>query len=133
MKTQIVTDIYGKEVVIALDTKKVVDFNNKDKEIAYSAKIVEDGQVTKFWADFKEEGIIADTETKLSAFGNVVALSYANAVGFNQPENDPEKKLWKEYIAYVDENKDEFFTKSGDWKKRIKADLKQGLSIIEVK
>ena len=133
MKTQIVTDIYGKEVVIALDTKKVVDFNNKNKEITYSAKIVEDGQVTKFWADFKEEGIIADTETKLSAFGNVAALAYANAVGFNQPENDPEKKLWKEYIAYVDENKDEFFTKSGDWKKRIKADLKQGLSIIEVK
>lgn len=133
MKTQVVTDIYRKKVVIALDTKKVVDFNNKDKEISYSAKIVEDGQVTKFWADFKEEGIITDTETKISAFGNVVALAYANAVGFNQPENDPEKKLWKEYIAYVDKNKDEFFTKFGDWKKRIKADLKQGLSIIEVK
>lgn len=131
MKTQQVTDIYGKDVEIAFDTKKVYLFNNKLKEITYSAQVVENGELTQFWTDFKEEGIVTDIETKIKTFGNVVAYSYAVAVDFDSDSNDPDKMIWKEVVEYVEKNQSEFFTKTGDWKKQISANAQKG--IIEIK
>lgn len=131
MKTQTVTDVYDREVEIAVNTKKVYLFNNKIKEITYSAQIVENGELTQFWTDFKEEGVVTDIETKIKAYGNVVAFLYAQKVGFDSETNDPDKKIWKEVVKYVEENQSEFFTKAGDWKKRICANPKKG--IIEIK
>lgn len=119
MKTQKIIDIYGRKIEIAVDTKKVHIFDNTKKEIQYNAQIVENGEKVRFWTDFIEKGTLTDTEEKMNSFGNPIAFEYLKIVEFDAVKNDPEKKIWKSLIEKVNNNQSEFFTKSGNWKKRL--------------
>lgn len=126
-----VTDIYGMKVEIAIDTKKVYTFNNKAKVINYTAQTVKDGKIENNWIEFKEEGVVTDLETKINSYGNIAALTYALAVSYDKTKNDPENKIWDRFVQYVKENQEEFFTKTGDWKKRISVNTRN--NIVELK
>lgn len=128
LNTMKVVNIYGQEVEILVDSKKVYDFNNKKKEVTYNAKSVKNGEVTQFWETYIEEGVVTDLETKVKAFGNPFALLYAVAVDFNRSKNDPDDEIWNAMFSRLQANEKHFFTKEGDWKQRISAD-KQGLII----
>jgi hypothetical protein len=112
-----VTSICGEEVIVDESTKKLYDFNNKRKEITYTAKRLDDGM---FWVCYTERGTINDIELKLRSWNNLILLAYARLVGFKASENDPDKKIWKAIIKHVKDNEEKFFTKTGDFRKSVK-------------
>lgn len=130
MKTIKVTDVYGREVVVNTENQTITDFNNKNNEITYNAQIVEDGKMTSFWTDYKVAGKVDDIELKLRASSNIVRPIYAALVEFDAKKNDPDGKIWSKVVEYVKENQGEFFTKNGDWKKRVVVDAKN--QIIDI-
>jgi hypothetical protein len=112
-----VTSICGEEVFIDESTRKLYDFNNKRKEVTYSAQRLDDGM---FWTCYTQKGTINDIELKLRSWNNLILLAYARLVGFKASENDPDKKIWKAIIKHVKDNEEKFFTKTGDFRKSVK-------------
>lgn len=118
-------DTYGVTRYFAEGTRKIYNFNNSKKKITYNAMcltILDDSKVENpFYSDYIEEGTVDNIEDKLEAWNNPVRLMYALWVNFNQTRNDPDKKLWNKVIEYIKNHEEEFFTKKGDWKQRIRA------------
>ncbi len=112
-----VTSICGEEVIVNESTRKLYDFNNKTKTITYSAQRLDDGM---FWVCYTERGTINDIELKLRTWNNLVLLAYARFVGFKASENDPDKKIWRAVVEHVKENKEKYFTKTGDFRRFVK-------------
>ena len=62
---------------------------------------------------------------------NVVRNQYNKAVDYDADKNDPERTLWKKIVDYVKENESAFFTKKGDWKKKIDITEKDIMASME--
>lgn len=112
-----VMSICGEEVFIDESTRKLYDFNNKRKEVTYSAQRLDDG---RFWTCYTEKGTINDIELKLRTWNNLILFAYAHYVDFNANENDPDKKIWHAVVEHVKENEEKFFTKTGDFRRFVK-------------
>lgn len=112
-----VTSICGEEVIVNESTRKLYDFNNKTKTITYSAQRLDDGM---FWTCYTEKGVINDIEMKLKTWNNLILFAYARLVGFKASENDPDKKIWRAVVEHVKENKEKYFTKTGDFRRFVK-------------
>jgi hypothetical protein len=112
-----VTSICGEEVFIDESTRKLYDFNNKRKEVTYSARRLNDGM---FWVCYTEKGTINDIELKLATWNNLILFAYAHYVDFKASENDPDKKIWNAVVKYVKDNEEKYFTKTGDFRRSVK-------------
>lgn len=110
-----VTDEFGREVVIDDENKKLYTYNNAKKEITYNVEIIEEGKRTGFFTNYTETGIVDDIEQRLRKWNNAVLLAYSSDVGFNATKNDPDKKIWKDYVKRATENQDKIFDKNGDF------------------
>lgn len=119
MKPIEVKDVFGEEVTVNDETKKLTYYNNKDKIIRYNAQLIENGELTGFWREFEVVGTIDNIEEKLEMFGNPVKHYYAEAMNFDAKKNDPEGKIWNSFVEAVKENESHFFTKKGDWRKYV--------------
>ena len=62
---------------------------------------------------------------------NIVRNQYNKAVDYDADKNDPERTLWKKIVDYVKENESAFFTKKGDWKKKIDITEKDIMAAME--
>lgn len=114
-----VVDEFGREVEIEESTRKLYSYNNKKREITYSAQIVENGELTGFWTNYKENGTVDSIEERLKTWNNKILLLYASSVGFKATENDPNKEKYNKIVEYVKVNADKFFTKTGDFRKKF--------------
>lgn len=114
-----VTDIYGAEVQVDEDTRKMFEYNNQKGEIKYNAQVVENGEHINAWADYIDHGRVDDLEAKLRVWNSKLALIYANQIGFNKNQNDPDGEIWRSFVEYVKANEEKFFTKTGDYRKRF--------------
>ncbi len=110
-----IVDVYGEKQLIDESTRKIVNFNNSERKIRYSARVVEDGELTVFWKDYFEEGTVDELEPKLRVWNNTVLSSYAEHVGYNSVDNDPDDKIWSELVKHVKEHESEYFDENGDW------------------
>lgn len=97
--------------------KKLYSYNNDLKKITYNAEIVENEKPSGFWTDYEESGVVEDIEERLQTWNNRVKLEYAAEVKFNAPKNDPDGEMWEKFVKYVKDHENDFFTKSGDFKK----------------
>lgn len=113
----------GETVVIAADTQMLWRFNNKEKKVYYSAKIIKNGQRTTETIEWEERKTLEDTEEKLNSKRNPVKTVYENMVRLNRSKHDPNGEIWAKIVAFVKENEPDFFTKTGDFRKHIKKDV----------
>lgn len=120
-----VTNVYGEEVVIDYDDKKLYTFSNKDKKVNYTAPIYENGKKTIFFTNFIETGTVDDIECKLNVWNSKFKLLYLKEVGFDIEKNDANKLIWKKFVDFVKENEDRFFTKKGDFRKKFLISLEE--------
>lgn len=120
-----VRNVYGEEVVIDYDDKKLYTFSNKDKKINYTAPIYENGKKTIFFTNFIETGTVDDIESKLNVWNSRFNLLYLKKIGFNIEKNDPNRLVWKKLIDFVKKNEDKFFTKKGDIRKKFLISLEE--------
>lgn len=120
-----VTNVYGEEVVIDYDSKKLYTFSNKDKKVNYTVPIYENGEKTMFFTNFIETGTIDNVEDKLNIWNNRLKLLYLKKIGFDPEKNDPDKIIWKKFIDFVKENENRFFTKKGDIRKKFLISLEE--------
>lgn len=116
-----VTNIYGHNFTIDETTQKLLSYNNDKKVVVYNAEIVEDGKNSGFYTDYIENGSIENIEERMRAWNNPIKLAYAVIVDFNASKNDKDRQIWKACVEYVKNHESDFFTKSGNWKKRIRA------------
>lgn len=114
-----VIDVYGREVWVNDEKRKLYSFSNKKNRIRWNVPIVEDGKETDFWTDYEEPGRVEDVRLKLSTWNNKILLAYANAVKFNASKNDPENKKFEKMVEYVENHQNVFFTKTGDFRKKL--------------
>lgn len=120
-------DEYGVDYIVADNTKEVYDFNNTVKKIKYSASALLMKDIDRQDAFYKTsciyevDGIVDDIEEKLNSWNNPIKFIYASLVGFNSSKNDPDSRIWETCIEYAKNHQDDFFTKTGDWKKRVEA------------
>lgn len=118
MKVKKIVDVYGRELEIDEDTRKVIDFSNKNRKVTYNAQIVEENSDgSKFWADYIEEGVVDDIETKVGIWNSKLELIYAKIVRFKANSNDPNGVKFKAFCDYIKNNQDKFFDKYGDYRK----------------
>lgn len=116
-----VTNVYGRNHTIDETTQKLLSYNNDKKVVVYNAEIIDDGKNSGFYTDYIESGIIEDIEQRMSAWNNPIKLAYALMVDFNAGKNDKDGRIWKACVEYVKNHESDFFTKSGNWKQRIRA------------
>lgn len=126
-----VIDVYGREVEIRENLRKLYSYNNMAGEITYNAPIVEDGELTGFWTEYKESGTIDSAEERLKVWNNKVLLLYAASVGFKASENDPDRKKYNKIVEYVKNNQEMFFTKTGDFRKKFLVSDKDILDLLK--
>ena len=113
-----VNDIYSEEERdVYYNYKRIMSYDNSKKRIIYNAPEVSDR--FEFYTDFVEEGVVDDVETKLKTWDNPIKCVYAARVGYRASYNDPDKKLWKEFVEYAKNNQDKLFTKNGNWRKNV--------------
>lgn len=118
-----VKDIHSNgEFEILVGTAKLRNYNNDKNVITMTAKLVDSND----WVDFKKEGRVVDAEEKLSVWNNPVLFMYAKAVKYDAITNDPNKKIWKNVVKIVKDNSQKYFTKSGNWRKVIGANVLKG-------
>lgn len=123
---QTVTDVNGDKVVVKQKDAIIYDYDNRHKQITYSAEKIEHGEKTGFWTEYKVPGTVDSIEDRLKTWNNPAKLAYAKAVGFNASANDPDRKLWRKVVDYVTENQTTFFDKYGDWKKVVGFNVDNG-------
>ena len=116
-----VTNIYGQKLTIDETTQKLYSYNNDKKVVVYNAEVIDNGENSGFYTDYIENGIVENIEERMSAWNNPIKLIYAVIVDFNASKNDKDRRIWKACVEYVKNHESDFFTKSGNWKKRIKA------------
>lgn len=121
LKPKKIIDVYDREMTINESNQKLHAFNNEKNEIIYTAQIIENGELTQFWTDYKENGTIDSIEQKMNFWGNPLKAHYATMVDYDSTKNDPDKRLWKEIIKFVEENQEKYFDEFGDWKEKIVA------------
>lgn len=115
MKIKKVISVYGnKERLVDESRRELYTYSNKDKKAHYTAPDAEDD---RFHVEYVEDAIIDDIDERLLTWNNVVGIRYAQAVGFNASDNDPDRKIWARYVEYVKANPNQFFDKHGDWLK----------------
>ena len=132
MKAKEVIDTYGRKCQIDENTKKMQCYNNKKKKIIYNAEIIEGEKNSGFWTTYEEPGTVDDIAERLRTWNNAILYIYAESVGFNAPENDPDGKKWQKVVDFVKEHKNEIFTKSGDFRKKYLIDLNDIKKIITI-
>lgn len=120
-----VTNVYGEEVVVDHDAKKLYAFSNKDKKVNYTVPIYENGKKTMFFTNFVETGTIDSIEDKLNVWNSRLKLLYLKKIGFDPENNDPDGTVWKKFVDFVKENEDRFFTKKGDFRKKFLISLRE--------
>lgn len=99
------------------DSKKLYNYNNKLKKISYNAKIVKNGKPSGSWTNYEEDGVVEDIEERLQTWNNRVKLEYSAKVKFNAPKNNPDGKIWGEFLKYVSSHENYFFDEYGDFRK----------------
>lgn len=109
----------GKFFDVDIDQKKVYRFNNRQRLVVYNAPVIEDGKYTGFFVDFMEKGTVTNTEEKIKSFstGNYLMLLFSMYLA-----NGGKKFTHQDFlkmVKYVDLNSGKFFTKSGDWRRRV--------------
>ena len=130
MNIESVKDVYGRNLEIDAETRKLYSFSNKDEKIVYNAEIVENGKKTGFYTDYAVSGKVESIEEKLKQWNNALLYCYASAVNFRASENDPDKEIYSKFVKFVKENEDAFFTKTGDFRKKFLIDEKTIKSAI---
>lgn len=132
MKIINIVDEFGRTFQINEETKKIYNYSNAKKRIKYSAEIVENGKPSGFWAYYEEPGTVDDIADRLKTWNNAILLIYSESVGFNAPENDPDRQKWEKVVDFVKAHENEIFTKTGDFRKKHLIDLKKIRKIIDV-
>lgn len=123
---------YEKKEYFLVDesTRKVYNYNNKNKIIKYFACAIHCEDVNRekpfksVECDYIVNDVLTDIDERINSWNNPVKFFYAYQVGFDAPKNDPDKKIYKIISDYVKTHQEEFFTKSGDWRQRIGAGRK---------
>lgn len=105
--------------MIDTDRQSVDSYNNAKKMIRYNAKIVDPDCDIDFYTDYREEGIVTDLETRIDIFGSRLMETYARSVEYNASKNDPDKKMWKSFVKFVEENESKFFDENGDYREKF--------------
>lgn len=126
-----VTNVYGEEVTIDYDSKKLYSFSNKDRKITYTAPIYENGEKTMFFTNFIEKGTVDSIEDKMKVWNSKLLLVYAKTIGFDWQKNDSDRAIWKRFVDHVTENEDKFFTKKGDYRKKFLVCLDEIQNLIK--
>jgi hypothetical protein len=132
MKIKKIKDIYERELLIDEDTKKLYQFDNKNKKLYYNARIVENGKPSIFYTDYIETGTCDNLEEKLYANGNTFLINYAILMNFNSEKNDPDQKKWNKIVEYVKNNEKYIFDKNGDFNKNFKLPKRKIQKILEM-
>ena len=130
-KMKEVRNIWGEKVTIDELNQKLHSYRNAAGGIRYNAEILIDGKPTGFYTDYIELGTVNDIEERLTILDNIVHNQYNKAVDYDADKNDPERTLWKKIVDYVKENESAFFTKKGDWKKKIDITEKDIMAAME--
>lgn len=112
-----VINVYGEEKIIDTDGQKVCAYNNKEGWVEYNAKVVDDTTDIQFYTDYRDEGTLDNIELKIRVFGSRLMSMYARTVGYNATDNDPDKKIWNQFVDYVKRNENKFFDEYGDYRK----------------
>lgn len=123
-----VADVYsGKELNVNASRKKLHTYSGKNHTVNYCAPIVENGEETMFWAEYKEQNAPLPTvEERLKSFGNALYISFCLAV-----DSDPDGSIWRGFVDFVRLNEDEFFNKDGDFRKRFRISPEEGMRIAK--
>lgn len=112
----------GKAVKVDLDNSQIRSYSNKNNEAIYSTVDIDNGQEVDVIVNKRVDEI----EERLSTWNNPVKFVYAvNLIDFDQTKNDPELQIWHKVVNYVSAHQSDFFTKDGDWKKRVRANTKK--------
>lgn len=114
-----VVNIYGEKVMIDTDGQKVYSYNNAKKVIRYVAKRVDSDCDFDSYTDYREEGVVTDLETRIRIFGSRLIETYARSVGYNASDNDPDRKIWKSFVKFVEKNESKFFDENGDYRDKF--------------
>lgn len=122
IKVKTVINEFGQTCQIIEETRRLYCYNNKAKKITYNAEIIENGKPSGFWTNYEEAGTVDDISERLQTWNNTIRFTYAKAVGFNSPKNDPDGEKWKKVIEYVKNHENEIFTKTGDFRKKMLID-----------
>ncbi len=116
---QTVTNVFGEEVTVDYGNKKIYSYSNKDGVITYNARIIENGEPTEFFTDFKETGTVDDIEQRLSTWNNVVKIAYAISVNYEASINDPNKEIWRSLVELIKQHPSYCFDEYGDFLKNF--------------
>lgn len=124
----------GLKARVDTDTAKVYDYNNKEGWVEYNARCInEDNKPKDTWINYRVAGQLTTVEDRLNTWSNV----FKTLIGFKMNELNysqaVKKQTRKEVIKWVKSHEDEVFTKSGDFKKRLKKVANQCIKDIGLK
>lgn len=114
-----VVDEFGKNRRVNMNTAKIRSYDNVKKKIVYNGQTDDD-----YWVDFVTDGVVDDIEERLNTWNNTVKLIYAEKVKFDAKKYDPDNEIWNDVVEKVKENEEQFFTKTGNWRKQISPKMK---------
>ena len=125
-----VKDTTNREVVVDYGDRKLMDYSNADEIITYNAEIVENGNPTGFYTDFKEAGIIEDVEERLEKWNNAIKLAYATVVDFNASKNDSNREIWNGIVELIKRNPGFCFDENGDFREELSINPKEAIEVL---
>ena len=115
-----VTDKYGTLQNVDESRRRIYSYDAKAKTVEYSAPIIDENSTTEFWTVYEEKMQNLPTiEERLKVWNNTLLAVYAYSVDFNQNKNDNGGEKWKQFVKFVEENEEKFFTKTGDFRKKF--------------
>lgn len=127
-----VVDIYGTVSRIDASKQTVYTYCNRKKEIVYNAPVVdENDDFIGCYTNYKERGTVDSIEDRLTVWNNTILFVYADYVGFNADENDPNGEKYNKLVDYVKENSEKFFTKEGDFRKKFLISVEEIRAILK--
>lgn len=126
-----IVDTFGRNAIVDDENRKLYSYNNKKKEIVYSAEVIEDGKRSGSWTNYIEKGTVDDIEERLKMWNNKLLLIYANMVNFNRNKNDADGEIYKRFVDDIRENEDKFFTKTGDFRKKFIVTEEEIVKMVE--
>ena len=121
MNLKTVDTTYAGIATVNTDTATIYNFNNKEGWVQYNAQL----ENSNAYVDYRINGRLDSVADKLEAWSNPFKVHFAikmQALGYNQNEK---KQARNEIKKWVENHQSEIFTKSGDFKKRLKKVLKK--------
>lgn len=116
MNLKTVDTTYAGIATVDADTATIYNFNNKEGWVQYNAQI----ENSNAYVDYRINGRLDKVEDKLEAWSNPFKVHFAikmQALGYSQ---DEKKQARNQIKKWVENHQSEVFTKSGDFRKRLK-------------